>query len=115
MDLYHTEIGFPKAFVAPTARVSLEWSRHADAARTDDRYGVIPKFDTLPLAALTLIEIGVEAGRVAKMLYRGHFNADIDVCFVLIPKATGPWFVKTVWQNERNDTHKTLDRSKYVG
>lgn len=112
MDLYHAEIGLPKNFRIPTARVELVWTRHADKARTDDRYGVIPRVATLPLKAFKVIEVGMEAGKVAKVVVRGHLDAERDVIFVLIPGKK--WVVKTVWFNLRTDVHTTLDRSRYV-
>lgn len=112
MDLYHAEIRLPDGFTIPTARVALKWTRHAERARWDDRYGMIPMFSTIPLSQFEVIEVGVEAGIIAKILVRGHYTDEIDICFVLIP---GPQYVvKTVWMNRRNDQHKTLDRSKYV-
>lgn len=112
MDLYHAEIGLPRGFVKPTGRVPLRWTRHADAARRNDRYGDIRRFGSATLDRLTVIEVGIEAGNVAKILFRGKYTEKLDVCMVLIPGRE--WTVKTVWINERNDVHKTLDRSKYV-
>lgn len=112
MDLYHAEIGLPKGFRLPTARVELVWTRHADAARTHDRYGVIPRVATLPLSSFKVIEVGVEGRKVAKVVIRGHLDAKRDVIFVLIPGKK--WIVKSVWMNLRSDSHKTLDRSRYV-
>lgn len=112
MDLYHSEIGLPAGFRAPTGRVSLEWTRHADRARKDDRYGEIPRFKTATLDRLTVVEVGVEGGKVVKILFRGRLDNERDVCMVLIPGRV--WRVKTVWVNLATDTHRTLDRSKYV-
>lgn len=112
MELFHSDIRLPDGFVAPRGRVSLRWTRHADQARVSDRYGDIPKFSTATLDNLNVIEVGVENGRVVKILFRGRMSADLDVCMVLIPGTV--WTVKTVWINERNDKHGTLDRSKYV-
>ena len=52
-------------------------------------------------------------GRVAKVVVRAELDDVNDVVLVLIP---GPreWRVKTVWLNNRTDSHKTLDRSRYV-
>lgn len=112
MELWHSEIRLPTGFVAPTERVTLEWSIHADRARKDDRYAEIPKFKTIPLSVFSVIEVETTGSKVSKLVMRGHWTADLDVVFVLIP---GPvYFVKTVWINKRNDVHKTLDRSKYV-
>jgi hypothetical protein len=112
MDLYHAEIRLPEGFTMPTARVTLEWTRHADKSRTDDRYGIIPKFTSIPLSSFKPIEVGVENGKVVKIVVRGRWTKDLDVIFVLIPGKT--YTVKTVWINEYRDSHKTLDRSRYV-
>lgn len=115
MDLYHADIRLPDGFVTPTARVRLIWTHRADRARFDDRFAnVIPKFDNIPLSAFKVIEVGVEADRVVKIVVRGHWTTDLDLVFVLIPSTRTSWLVKTVWINRRNDVHKSLDRSKYV-
>lgn len=114
MSLYHADIRLPDGFVAPTARVNLRWTSHADRARSNDRYGEIRKFQSATLARLSVVEVGVEAGRVSKILFRGRYNDDLDVCMVLIPNGTAPWTVKTVWINESKDSHTTLDKTKYV-
>lgn len=112
MELFHADIRLPEGFVAPTARVPLRWTRHADEARKNDRYGDIPRFKTATLRRLSVVEVGVENGKVVKILFRGRLDDTRDVCMVLIPGRE--WTVKTVWVNERNDAHKTLDRSRYV-
>lgn len=114
MELFHADIRLPEGFVAPTARVPLSWTRHAHEARWNDRvyHNEIPAFDTLPLSRFSVVEVGVESGRVVKMVVRGHFTKTHDLVFVLIP---GPrWTVKTVWSNLRTDVHRTLDKSRYV-
>jgi hypothetical protein len=114
MDLYHSDIRLPDGFVAPTARVALKWTRHADEARLNDRYTVIPKFKTATLKRLKVVEVGVENGRVVKILFRGRLDDRNDVCMVLMP-LRDLWLVKTVWVNVSDDGHKTLDKSRYVG
>lgn len=111
MRLYHADIGLPAGFRAPQDRVRLEWTRHADAERTD-RYGDIPRVATLPLSMFKVVEVGVEGNRVAKLVVRGHLDKSRDAVFVLIPGKT--YRVKTVWINLRSDSHSTLDRSRYV-
>jgi len=112
MNLYHVELGLPPGFALPGDRVNLRWTNHAEHARTSDRYGVIPKVSTLPLSVFSVIEVGMEGRRVAKVVVRGSLNKTQDAIFVLIPGSE--WTVKTVWINEKNDQHKTLDRSRYV-
>ena len=113
MDLYHSEIGLPAGFTAPTARVALRWTRHADQARTTDRYGEIRRFKTATLGRLSVVEVGMENDRVVKILFRGRYNDTHDVCMVLIP-TNSAWVVKTVWLNDNTDAHVTLDHSRYV-
>lgn len=112
MDLYHVDIRLPEGMKRFTGRAPLAWSRHADRARRDDRYGEIPKYRTITFDNLDVIEIGMEGDKLVKVLFRGHFSETLDLCIVVMPGL--PWLVKTVWLNEKNDTHKTLDRSKYV-
>lgn len=115
MNLYHADIVLPKGFVSPTARVALKWTHHADQARSNDRYGDIPRFKSATLGRLRVVEVGMEGGKVVKILFRGRLDDTRDVCMVLIPAAAAqPWTVKTVWVNEANDAHKSLDKSKYV-
>jgi|SRR6478735_2929614 len=113
MDLYHSEIRLPDGFVKPTGRVPLRWSRHADGARLNDRYGEIRRFQSATLDRLDVIEVGVENGRVVKILFRGRYDDERDVCMVLMPLRDA-WLVKTVWVNLNSDAHKTLDHSRYV-
>lgn len=108
--LFHKDIGFPSWFSAPSGIVELCWTRHADVARFNDRYGEIRKYRTLPLDSLVVIEIETDDNVVKKILYRGRYNDNLDICFAIIPDL---WLVKTVWLNERNDIHNTLDRSRY--
>lgn len=113
MDLYHTDLGLPAGFRLPNRAVELSYTHHAREAATDDRYGDIPLVPVLNLAHVRTIEVGMEGERVAKVVVRAELDDDFDIVFVLIP-CRGPWRVKTVWLNEANDTHKTLNRSRYT-
>lgn len=121
--LYHAEIGFPPQFEGkyPTGRLPLQWSRHAQEARFDDRYGEIPEFPQFNPEQWELIEVGLEktenGGRkYNKFLYRTELDDDNDICIVVKPPSRPgeKWLVKTVWLNQLNDLHRTLDRSKYA-
>jgi hypothetical protein len=113
--LYHMELGFPKNFNPPTGVHELEYSRHAVEATQDDRYGAIPVLKKMNVDRLKMVELGVQDGRVSKIVYRGTLDEERDMCIVVIPKPAGQkWFVKTVWINLRSDQHRTLDESKYA-
>lgn len=124
--LFHRDLGFPKGFAAnpPTGKKNLEWSYHAEGSRLDDRYGEIPRIDHFNPENWSLIELGVEdqgngRSRISKLVYRAELDDDFDMCIVVIPRGKNakgqpsPWLVKTVWLNEANDSHKTLNRTKY--
>jgi len=113
MDLYHADIKLPDGFRLPARTVELFWTRHAEGARSNDRYGEIPRIPLVNLAMCETIEVGITGRRVEKVVVRTGFDDYCDLVLVLIP---GPnkWTVKTVWFNEIHDNHKTLDRSRYV-
>lgn len=112
MDLYHADIRLPRGFRLPNRTVSLRWTRHATDACNNDRYSILPQVIALDLNQCRIIEVGVEGKRIRKIVVRTDLDDDLDMVFVLIP---GPeWTVKTVWANRKNDSHRTLDRNRYV-
>ena len=48
---------------------------------------------------------------IVKIVYRKQLNQKLDLCLVVMVQQS---LVKTIWLNEANDTHRTLDRSKYA-
>lgn len=113
MDLYHADIRLPDGYRLPNRVVPLFWTNHAHRARQNDRYGFIPEIPVLNLGECRTIEVGMENNRVTKIVVRAELDDENDLVFVLIP-GNGQYTVKTVWINQRNDSHKTLDKSKYV-
>lgn len=113
MDLYHSDIRLPDGFRTPVSTVAVKYSRHAERAAQNDRYGKIDLPTSLDLSTGKVIEVGVEGGKVVKVLFRFPYTRRCDLCIVLCPGR--PAFCKTVWLNERTDKHVSLDRSKYVG
>lgn len=112
MSLYHTDKGIPEAILSklPTQKFQVRYSYHAQEARMTDRYGVAPELKVIDPQACSIIEVETIEGRIEKVVYRTSATTDLDICLaVLINKA----LVKTVWMNRKNDTHKTLDLSKY--
>jgi hypothetical protein len=112
--LYHKDIRLPKNWRLPNCQIDLEWTRHATAAATSDRYGVIERYPVLDLSISETIEVELEGCKVRKLVLRTPYDAERDVIHVLIPNGREPWTVKTVWFNLKTDTHSTLDRSRYV-
>lgn len=112
--LYHAEIGFPKFFRAPLGTVRVAYGSHARRESFCDRYGVIDLPDSINLSLFKVVELGVQDGRISKMLFRGPLDRERDMCIVLVPKIGEPWFAKTVWVNLRTDKHATLNKSRYA-
>ena len=112
MDLYHASIRLPK-IPMPVGRAYLYYTRHAlNAARDDSiRDYELPKFIDLRYAKV--IEVGVEENMLVKVLYRVAFDGDFDLCLVVVPGGA-KWRVISLWLNEVNDNHRTLDHSRYV-
>lgn len=58
-----------------------------------------------------IFEIGVTGNTVTKMAVRFPYNDKLDIVLVISPS---DGFVRTVWANEKGDTHKTLNLYKYA-
>lgn len=112
--LFHKDIRLPKNWRLPNVQVDLAWTQHAYRAAADDRYGLIEPYPVLDLSYCETIEVELDGCKVLKLVLRAQWDDDHDVVYVVIPNGSKPWTVKTVWMNERNDTHRTLDRSRYV-
>lgn len=113
--LYHTQIGLPK--VELPAIMDLFYSNHAKRASNSDRYGSIKLQNTLDLNKVKVIEVETcdYDSEIIKVLVRQPYNDHLDLCTVisLRNKVEDKYVVKTVWLNEKVDSHKTLDHSKY--
>jgi hypothetical protein len=115
MSLYHSQIGLPKNVEWFFGRsYLLTYSRHAQLSCLNDRYGVIrkPPFQA-QVTRENIIEVETQGNLIIKIVIRVSYDERFDVVIALIPDfdiAT----VKTIWLNEKNDFHKTLDKSKYV-
>lgn len=111
MTLYHADIHLPQQAKGLQFVSLLNYTPHARQAAQDDRYGPVKLPTTFDSRSATLIEAGVLDGKVVKAVYRQHYDNRFDLCLVLNLKANR---VVTVWLNEKNDHHKTLDGSKYA-
>ena len=112
--LYHSEVFMPEEFKTPVFRGVLRYGPHSLKEATTDRYGEIPLPIEFHPEGARLIEsevrvIGINA-RVIKQLWRKPLDETRD----LVMAITDSGYVKTVWVNLRSDTHRTLNRSRYV-
>jgi hypothetical protein len=112
--LFHKDVFIPDFAQAPIFEGKLTYSRHAqnvtlgDGTRTDIP---LPPVFVAKDATLVESEINPMTGAVEKQVWRQHLDAENDLCFAMLP--TG--FIKTCWVNAKRDTHKTLQKAKYVG
>lgn len=109
---YHKDIGLPKFFI-PNELMELVYTRHAERALREDRYGPLQKLSHLNMSDGQTIELEVdETGTIIKYLCRFNVEEDLDYVFALIPEGRR-LRVKTIWANKKDDHHKTLDKSVY--
>ena len=107
--LYHYTIGFPRVRL-PVGLLPLRYSKHAQREMLSDRYAIINPPATLDVGKAKIIELETFRGEAVKFVARIPHSPKHDL--VLVVKPDG--FVKTVWLNERNDRHSTLNKSKYL-
>ena len=94
-------------------RVILETSKHALDASRDDRYGFINVPKSVLIDRNQIIELEVGPKQSPKLVVRQSHNSTTDIIIVFVLER-GFGRVKTFWLNEKNDLHKTLDRSRYI-
>lgn len=116
--LYHKDLGLPDIQL-PERPVLLAYSGHARRAAKNDRYGGdltrwLPH--RLTLGCTTVVEAGFNdrTGRLNHLLVRYNLpGTDLDLVLALCPGRKA-WTVKTVWANESDDDHITLDPRRYT-
>jgi len=116
--LYHRDVGFPKNWVELLPRnfrptnIKLTYGSHARKEALSDKYGSIELPQTLAFNkdALYLFEIEIKDGKVVKLGVRKSHDELNDLIIIFQPN---DGFVRTVWLNRKEDSHKTLDTSKY--
>ena len=109
MALYHKEIGFPPKMKFRKVE-GLTPSAHALRERDSDRYGKFDIPSEFDPATWDVIEVEVNNGALNKIVARKPIDEARDVVIVFLPLTR---LIKTVWVNEKNDLHKTLDKSAY--
>ena len=112
--VYHKDIGFPDDLVMPrgfSPVITLDYGGHARFEAMSDKYGKLNLPHRVDVRTDgDIIEVGAIDNVCCKLVFRMSYDAKKDIVLV-IKVPTG--FVKTVWANEKNDQHRTLDRSRY--
>lgn len=110
MPLYHKDIGFPKKMKFKEVTGLLP-SAHALREASSDRYGKIIIPTSFEPSTWEVIEIETVGGALHKIVARKSYNETLDIVMVFNPRDK---IIRTVWINEKNDLHKTLDKSAYT-
>lgn len=112
VQVYHKDVYAPESVFASPGVTRVRYSSHAVQAAEDDRYGDLSRYlrPYVDINEAEIIEVEVLGGVISKRVLRVPV-AD-DLVLVMVVKADG--FVKTVWGNLASDTHKTLNRSRFV-
>ena len=110
--LFHSEVFIPAAAANPIFEGRLTYGYHARNEALSDRYGEIPLPSHFFAEGAKLIEAEfcTQRLRLTKQVWRQPLDDYRDLALVL---STGG-FVRTVWVNVRSDTHKSLNKSKYI-
>jgi hypothetical protein len=114
MGLFHKDVFMPKRVrgSVPNSIIRVKYSRHAENAAKNDRYGVIPLTPTLNIGTMEIVEVEhYDRGGLVKFVAR-EVGQEKNRVLVVMRAETG-WLVKTVWYNLASDNHSTLNRSLY--
>lgn len=114
--LYHIDTGIPFNINLP-AELNLYFSNHALHAAENDRYGKIKLSSIISTKGAKVVEVETnDQNQPIKMVVRLPYDHKRDVVYVinLVRPINGSLVVRTVWFNEKTDTHKTLNRSNYA-
>lgn len=111
MLIFHKDVFVPAALANYVAsfNIYLKYSKHC----LEREY---IRFKPSNISLKNFVEIEAEKPlRILKVVVREHYDEYDDLVLVIIPDLNYKiGFVKTVWLNEKTDTHKTLNRSRYV-
>ena len=110
--LYHREVYAPVPMFRSPGVVRVHYTDHAREQAETDRYGnmraYLHKF--IDFDEGEIVEVEVTDGLVSKRLVRIRATKELDLVLAVLSNGR----VTTVWVNQRDDRHSTLNRSKYV-
>lgn len=79
--------------------------------RAQDKGFDIP--EKVNMRGVQVIEVELSGMRMNKMVVRGTYDEERDIVLVIAPRR-GEFFIKTAWLNDKDDSHLTLDVSRYA-
>ena len=109
--LYNRAVKLPASLLAAACRrFRLHFTRHALTSALNDRYGTPNLKPVIEVQPEQLVEALVERGVPVKFVVRQPNDAQTDVVLVIRPEGE-VGHVITVWVNDKNDQHSTLNKS----
>lgn len=110
--LYHKLIGFPSTLIINSDyKILVTYTQHAKNEAKKDRYGDIVLPQLVKFKKEDIIEIETSDNIIVdKVLIRIQYDEKYDICLAIL---LGIGLVKTLWLNDKKDSHKTLDKNKY--
>lgn len=118
VTLWHQRIGYTAAVMEQLkdyGTVRVRYGAHAIKSAQYDRYGFIPWLPNLVLVHPdTVVELETLKGTdtIYKLLVRVPYEKHRDLVLVILPGQNN--FVKTLWGQEVDDHHLTMDTSRYA-
>jgi hypothetical protein len=114
--LFHKDVGYPEPVTQTLAKFEgkpyrLDYTGHARRAAQLDRYDKIDLPNRVNFANCEAVEVEVRDKRIHKVVYRTRYNQQFDLILVIVMETLR---VKTVWLNEREDAHATLDTTRFI-
>ena len=126
-ELYHIEVYMPDEYIQKTIELQKTlgryyFSRHLkdyfsfhDYKHAIDKKVLINCINNLRSNPVTPFEIELDGDEVIKYVVRVPYSEELDISIaMLVCNSWGNPMVKTAWLNSKDDTHHTLDFSKYV-
>ncbi len=113
--LYHKDIYIPPNLLPNIyGTYYLSFSKHAKDSCITDRYGYIfpPTSVEVDIDNLLEVETAPNTQIINKIVIRQPYKETLDLSLVFIPEGK-LGFVKTLWLNEKSDSHFTLDPAPY--
>jgi hypothetical protein len=97
----------------PNREMPLRYGRHALEAAQNDRYGNLTQHlpETVNPTLCQVVEAELTGTKLTKLVLRKTLGNGLDLVLVLTPQ---DGFVRTVWGQQTNDAHGTLNRNRYA-
>lgn len=119
MTLYHKDIYMPK-FLRNISFTEIKidcisYHAYGEYIKEVDKFNIkflIPA--TVEVNSNNIIEAEIFDGVVEKLVIRNYLTDLLDLVLVICKNNHKGVVLKTLWINKNDDTHKTLDKSKYA-